>query len=135
PFPRKALEGAALASKLVEIAADILDGRNAVFEQREVRRIPFRKIANRFAAGRFFVFRQQIFNLWAVAVRAERRRQWVVNARGVDADHLHALFYKPLGGTFGEAGRVTEIFLAVGIAPMPPGIDENDIVALDRRFG
>ena len=124
-----------LPVEFVEIAADVFDGRNAGFEQRAVRRIPFREIANCLAAGRFLVFRQQIFDLRTVAVRAKRGRQRMVDAGGVDADHFDALLGEPRGGVFAQARRITEIFLAVGIAPVPAGVDENDIVTFDRRLG
>src|SRR6202044_1762453 len=115
PFPRKALERAALAAERINIAADILDRRNAGFEQRAVRRIPFREILDRLAAGGFLVFGEQIFDLRAVAVRPERRRQRLIDASGVDADKFYALFDEPLGGMFAQARCVAEIFLAVGV--------------------
>ena len=135
PFPRKALERAALAGEFVEIAADVFDGRNAGFEQRAVRRIPVREIPDRLAAGRLLVFRQQIFDLRPVAVRAERGRQRMVDARGVDADHFDVLLGQPLGGAFAQARRIAEIFLAVRISAVPAGVDEDDVAALDRRLG
>ena len=134
PFPRKALERAALAAERVEIAADILDRRNAGFEQRAVRRIPFREILDRLAAGRFLVFGEQIFDLRAVAVRPKRRRQRMIDASGVDADELDALFDEPLRGVLAQARRVAEIFLAVGIFAVPAGVDEDDVAGLDLRF-
>ena len=135
PFPRKALERAALAAERIKIAADILDRRNAGFEQRAVRRIPFRKILDRLAAGGFLVFGQQIFDLRAVAVRPKRRRQRMIDASGVDADEFYALFDEPFRGVLAQARRVAEIFLAVGIFAMPAGVDEDDVAGLDRRLG
>ena len=135
PFPRKALEGAALAGHLVEIAADILDGRDAGVEQRLVRRVPVREILDRVAAGRLLVFRQQVLDLRAVAMRAERGRERMIDARGVDADQLHLLLHQPFGRLLGKARRMAEIFLAVGIAAMPAGVDEDDVVGLDRGLG
>src|SRR5215470_7476986 len=88
PFPGEALEGAALARYLIEIGADILDGRNAGSEQRFVRGVPFRKIVDRLAAGRLLVFGQEMLDLRPVAVRAERRRQRMVDGRGIDANGL-----------------------------------------------
>ena len=79
PFPREALEGAALAGDLVEVGADILDGRDAGGEQRLVRRIPLREILDRLASGRLLVFGQQILDLRAVAVRPERGRERMID--------------------------------------------------------
>src|SRR5580704_14946396 len=112
PFPRKALKRAALAAERIEIAADILDGRNTGFEQRAVRRIPFRKILDGLTAGGVLVFGEQIFDLRAVTVRPERRRQRMIDASGVDADELDALFDQRFRGVLAQAGRVAEIFLA-----------------------
>ena len=120
---------------LVKIAADILDGRDAGREQRLVRRIPFREILDRLAPGRLLVFRQQIFDLRPVAVRAERGGERMIDARGVDADQLHLLLHQPLGGALAQARRVAEIFLAVGISAMPAGVDQHDVVGLDLRLG
>ena len=133
PFPRKALERAALAAQLIKVAADIFDRRNAGFEQRAVRRIPFREILDRLAAGRFLVFREQIFDLRAVAMRPKRGRQRMIDASGVDADELDALFDQPLRGVLAQARRIAEIFLAVGIFAMPAGVDEDDIAGLDLQ--
>src|ERR1700692_3434454 len=127
PFPRKALAPAALAAERINIAADILDGRNAGFEQRAVRRIPFREILDRLATGGFLVLGQQIFDLRTVAVGAKRRRQGMIDASGVDADEFDALFDQPLCGVLAQARRVAEIFLAVGIFAMPAGVDEDDV--------
>ncbi len=135
PFPGKALEGAAPTGQFVDIAADVLDRRNAGFQQRPVRRIPFREIDDRLASAGFLVFRQQIFDLRAVAVRPERGRQRMIDASRVDADHFDALFHKPRRGVLAQTRRIAEIFLAVGIFPMPAGIDEDDVARLDLRLG
>src|ERR1700722_7837958 len=124
PFPRKALERAALAAERINIAADILDRRNGGFEQRAMRRIPFREILDRLAAGSFLVLGQQIFDLRTVAMRPKRRRQRMIDASGVDADELYALFDQPFRGVLAQARRVAEIFLAVGIFAMPAGVNE-----------
>src|SRR5580698_7765773 len=134
PFPRKALERAALAAERVNIAADVLDRRNAGFKQRAMRRVPFRKILDRLAVGGFLVFGQQVFDLRAVAVRPKRRRQRMIDASGVDADEFYALFDQPLRGVLAQARRVAEIFLAVGIFAMPTGIDEDDVAGFDLRL-
>ncbi len=86
PFPGEALERAALAGDLVEIGADVLDGRNAGGEQRLVRRIPLGKILDRLAPGRLLVFGQQILDLRAVAMRTDRRGERMIDGRGVDTD-------------------------------------------------
>ena len=125
PFPGKTLKAAALAFEFVEIAADIFDGRDAGFEQGPVRRIPFREILDRLAAGRLLVFGEQIFDLRAVAMRAERRRQRMIDGRGIDADQLHPLFDQPLRRRLAQARRMAEIFLAVGIFAVPAGIDQT----------
>ena len=134
PLPGKALEGAALAFQFIEIAAHIFDGRNTGLEQHPVRRIPFREIFDRLAAGRRLVFREEIFDLRAVAVRTERRRQRMIDGRGIDADELHPLFHQPFRRALAQARRIAEVLLAVGIFAMPAGIDEHDIAGLDLRL-
>src|SRR5580704_15142884 len=109
PFPGKALERAALAAERIKIAADILDRWNTGFEQRAVRRIPFRKVLDRLAAGGFLVFGEQIFDLRAVTMRPKRRRQRMIDASGVDADEFYALFDQPFRGVLAQARRVAEI--------------------------
>ena len=135
PFPREALERAALAGQLVEIAADVLDGRDAGAEQHLVRGVPLREILDRVAAGRLLVFRQQILDLRAVAVRPERGRERMIDAGGVDADQLDLLLHQPLGRLLAQARRVAEIFLAVGIAPVPAGVDQHDVAGADFGLG
>src|ERR1051326_4340999 len=135
PFPWKALERDALAGELVDVASDILDGRNAGREQCPMRRIPVGEIGDRLAPGRLFVFRQQIFDLRAVAVRTERRRQRMIDARGVAADEFYAFLGEPFGSMSAQARRVAEIRLAVGIFSVPAGVDDDDVAAPDRRLG
>ena len=135
PLPGKALQGATLACQLVEIAAHILDRRDAGCEQRPMRRIPFRKIVDRLAAGRLAVFRDEIFDLRAVAVRTERGRQRMIDGRGVDADKLDALLHQPIRRALAQSGRMAEIFLAVGIFAMPAGRDQDDVAGLDVGLG
>src|SRR5215211_4716061 len=52
PAPGEGHEGAPLAGHLVELAADILDPRNAVAHEDFVRRLPMGKIVEDIAAGR-----------------------------------------------------------------------------------
>src|SRR5262249_22318285 len=72
PFPREALERAALAGDRLKVGADVLDRGNAGAEQDLVRRIPLGKVLDRLAAGRLLVLRQQVLDLRAVAMRPER---------------------------------------------------------------
>src|SRR5262245_2489234 len=50
PFPREALEGAALAGDGVEVAADVLHRRDPGGEQGAVRRVPLGEVGDRLAA-------------------------------------------------------------------------------------
>ena len=135
PLPGEALQGEALAADLIEVAADILDGGDAGREQRAMRRVPLREVGDGFASGRFLVFRQQIFDLRAVAMRPERGGERMIDASRVDADQLHFLFDQPLRRGFAQARRVAEIFLAVGVFAVPAGIDQHDVVGLDLGRG
>src|SRR5262249_18065358 len=135
PLPRKALEGAALARDFIEISADILDGRNTSGEQRLVCRIPLGKVIDRLAAGRLLVFGQEIFDLRPVAMGAKQSGECTTASAGAAPDVLPPLLPQPLRRTLGQAGRVAEIFLTVGIAPVPAGIDQHDVVGCDSGHG
>jgi len=128
------LKSAALAGDSVEVGADILNCWNSGGEQRAMRRIPFWEIGDGFASGRFLVLRQQIFDLWAVAMRAERGRERMIDARGVDADELYLLLDQPLGRGFAQARGLAKVLLAAGIIAMPAGIDEYDIAGEAGRW-
>src|ERR1700722_9926027 len=56
PAPWKGEETAASSGDLVDLAADILDARNAVRHHDLVRRLPVRKVLDDVAAGRRLVF-------------------------------------------------------------------------------
>src|SRR5215813_8595118 len=60
PAPREGHEGAALAGHRVELAADILDSRNAVAHEDLVRRLPVGKVVEDVASRRGFVFRVEV---------------------------------------------------------------------------
>src|SRR6185437_831834 len=77
PQPGIGVEGRAPAGDLVEIAADILDGRDLRFQQRLMRGVPFREILQRLAADRVLVLLGQISDLRPVAMRAQRGRERV----------------------------------------------------------
>ena len=59
----------------------------------------------------------------------------MIDAGGVDADELDLFLHQPFGGALAQAGRVAEILLAVGIAAVPAGIDEDDVVGENLRHG
>ena len=106
-----------LPETLVEIAADVLDGRDA--GARAASCAPEFHSGKSLIASRpvaCLVFGQQILDLRAVAVRPERGRERMIDAGGVDADELDLLLHQPFGRVLGQARRVAEIFLAVGIA-------------------
>ena len=63
----------------------------------------------------------------AVTLRADGGRQRMIVGLGVVADDLDLLFDEPLAGRRDEAGRVTQIVLAVLVLLVPAGVDDHDV--------
>ena len=59
----------------------------------------------------------------------------MIDRRGVDADDSSALVHQPSRRIHAETGGEAEIFLAVGVFLVPAGIDENNVVRLNRGLG
>jgi len=59
--------------------------------------------------------------------------QRVVDIRCVDAHELCSGITQPQSRLRGKTWPVSEIVLAVGITPVPPGDDQYDVTRFDRR--
>jgi hypothetical protein len=54
----------------------------------------------------------------------------MIDASGIDTDELDRVFHQPFRRALAQARRVAEIFFAVGIFAVPPGVDEDDVIRL-----
>src|SRR5260370_9357275 len=114
PVPREQREGAAPAGDFVDIAADILDAKNAVLEQDPVYRLPIRKILFPIAAARpGFVFLGEMRMQRAVALRTDGSGKRVIVRLRVLAHHLHLFLDKPPPPPRPKSLRATQIVLVV----------------------
>src|SRR5262245_20811812 len=98
PAPGERKERAALASDLVDVAADILDARDAVGHHDLVRRLPIREILNDVAAGRSLVFDVEMRLRRPRPMRPEERAEQMIERLHVDANELAAALDGPFGG-------------------------------------
>src|ERR1051326_1624016 len=135
PAPRKGEEGAAPAGDLVDLAADILDPRNAVAHHDLVRRLPVRKVLDDVAAGLGLVLDVEMRLRRAGTVRPQKQAERMIVGLHVDADQLDAALDQPFGGILVEAGRVGEIIRVVAILAMAAGVDHHDVAPADFWLG
>src|SRR5260370_19060407 len=133
PVPREQREGAAPAGDFVDIAADILDAKNAVIEQDLVYRLPIRKTLVPIAPARpGFVFLGEMRMQRAVALRTDGSGKRVIVRLRVVADHLPLFLDEPLPRRRHEARRATEIVLVVLVGLVPAGIDDHHVARTPR---
>ena len=59
----------------------------------------------------------------------------MIDGRRIDSHEFDVLRDKPVGRRLGEARRVSEVFLAVGVLRVPSGVDEYDVLRLDPGRG
>src|SRR3954470_19813216 len=128
PVPREKCEGAALAGDLVDVAADVLDAKDAVLEQDAVDRLPLREVILPVTASRpLLVFLGEVRMQRAVALRPDRGGERMVVSLGIVAHDLYLLFDEPLTGRGYETGRPAEIVFAILVELVPAGVDDDDV--------
>src|SRR5262249_12407666 len=109
PAPREREERAALAGDLVDVAADVLDARDAVGHHDLVRRLPIREVLGDVAAGRGLVLVVEMRLRRPRSVRAKERAERGIERLHVDADELDATFDDPLRRLLVETGGMGEV--------------------------
>ena len=128
PAPREREEGAALAGDLVDVAADVLDARDAVGHHDLVRRLPVREVLDDVAAGLGLVFVVEMRLRRSRPVRPEEGAERMIERLHVDADELDAALDQPFGGFFVEAGRIGVVVGIVAVVAVAAGVDHHDVV-------
>ena len=71
----------------------------------------------------------------SVTLRADGGCQRMIVGLGVVADDFHLLFHKPFAGGGHEAGRVTEVVLAVLVLLVPAGVDDHHVAGPHHLAG
>ena len=119
----------------VDVAADLLDRRDAGGGEGLVGGEPLREVLLGVPAGRRRVLDGEALHLRAAAMRAHRGRERDVDERRVDGHELRVLLDEPLGGVLGQARRLAEVLEPVGVLVMPAGHDDDDVAVLHGRGG
>src|SRR4051794_17406785 len=135
PAPGKGEERASLARNLVDVAADVLDTRDAVRHHDLVSGFPEREIVDDMAAGLGEILIVEVRLRRTGPVRPEEGAERMIERLHVDADEFDAAFNDPLGGLFVQTRRIGVIVRVVAVLEMAAGIDHQDVVLADCRLG
>src|SRR5258705_1696566 len=135
PAPREREERATLAGDLVDVAANVLDARDAVGHHDLVRGLPIREILDDVAAGGGLVLDFQEGLRGPMPVRPEECPERMIERLHVDADKLDAALDDPFRGLFVETGRIGVIVGVVAMLEMAAGVDHQNVVLADLRLG